>query len=141
SVFNPDRKEHHWGNARTWRGIAEGRGCLDCPSPRGAFAGLQPTIACTTQLILDNERRPAMGGDRKRSSEDRRSNKERRSGIDTRSEEEKRLIGERRSKVDRRFEGAATTFQYARVHRRPLVDDFLASLAVHLNLPSDFGSR
>src|SRR5258708_34567833 len=43
-----------------------------------------------------------MGGDGKRSSEDRRTNKERRSGIDTRSEEERRLTGERRSQIDRR---------------------------------------
>ena len=57
---------------------------------------LQPS-----RLILDNQRRPAMGDDKKRSG-DRRTMKERRSGIDTRSEEEKRLAGERRSQVDRR---------------------------------------
>src|SRR5438552_17880210 len=57
---------------------------------------LQPS-----RLILDNQRRPAMGDDKKRSG-DRRTTKERRSGKDTRSEDEKRLTGERRSKVDRR---------------------------------------
>jgi hypothetical protein len=38
----------------------------------------------------------------KRAAGDRRTTKERRSGIDTRSEKEKALIGERRSQVDRR---------------------------------------
>jgi len=54
-----------------------------------------------SRLILDNQRRHAMGDERKRSG-DRRTTKERRSGKDTRSEEEKRLTGERRSQVDRR---------------------------------------
>jgi hypothetical protein len=43
-----------------------------------------------------------MSEDEKRPGGDRRSKKERRSGIDTRSDEAKRLSGERRSKADRR---------------------------------------
>jgi hypothetical protein len=43
-----------------------------------------------------------MGDDEKRLGADRRTSKERRSGIDARSEEEKQLTGERRSPMDRR---------------------------------------
>jgi hypothetical protein len=48
-------------------------------------------------MILDSQRRRAMGDNEKRTGAGRRTTKERRSGTDTRSEKEKQLIGERRS--------------------------------------------